>query len=75
MNNMAKQQICSNCSGRGGYSVWGKFPCDPCGGSGFQVMPGVGMDIFTPCPYCKGARYISKIRWEICNICRGTGRR
>ncbi len=69
-----KMVICTQCNGQGRWQTIGSFRCSRCAGSGRNCTPGVGMDIFFPCVYCKGTGKVTETRWQFCSSCMGKGR-
>lgn len=66
---------CSTCGGTGVQTVWDRFSCDRCAGTGRSYRPGVGMNPGAPCSFCRGTGVYQGTRRVTCNTCRGSGRK
>jgi len=71
---MAHKKPCYPCGGKGTIFTIGDQVCHKCGGTGKKYQPGVGMNVFFPCPYCKGRGKQTGVMYKkTCGSCSGKG--
>ncbi len=65
--NISRQDVCTNCSGRGYQES--TAPCPECGGKGQTTQTSGRMKFNVPCPRCGGSGHAR----TVCNVCKGDG--